>query len=350
MKSLLAVIVLLFAVVLHAEPNYFEPLAEAIMKDGTHIIGYFSFALGDGAYNEVNDDTLMYNMYTQENIPLGTDLMPFVTHCNEEGYIRDYARTKYGNFAISDSIQHIDLNYVSKLILLTPPQKDKFGDDMSGIYRTNGWTKISQADLEKIQNHDTGISTGQFPHEIICVNPALPRSEFYLYASLYNYNNYLEVANRYDETTTFIDVPAYTTAEYTDFRDWCDSMNESNYSHLKQALADVQGILKDWLQIIPKNQMIKEEAKPPLIAQINQAINNCVSFNAFIDKSFKSGKMDVKYAPASFQKIGKYGVGDIAEYVIIPKLTVPLDILNSNFDELLPTNDMVVITHFEPYD
>jgi hypothetical protein len=350
MRSAILIIYLLLLVsILQAEPNFFEPKAEAVMKDGTHITGYFSFSLGDGSYNEINADTLLYNEYCNRIIPQGTDLMSFVTHCEEIGYIRDYARTKYGNFAIRDSIQFLNLENVSLLLLLTPPQLDKYGNDVSGIYMTNGWTEISLADLEKIQNHDTGIYTGRFPHEIICVNPSIPKSEFYLYASLYFYKDYLETAYVYDETTS--DIPLcspYTMNKYVDFRNWCETMNNSNYNQLKQAVLDVQKILNDWLLIIPRNQMIKEEAKPPLIAQINKAIKNCVLFNSFIDESYKKGKMDEKYAPSDLRKIVQYGVGDIADYVITPRFTAPLDILNSNFDDLLPKDDLVIITHYEP--
>jgi hypothetical protein len=348
-KFIILMFFLFTIIILQAEPNFFEPKAEAIMKDGSHITGYFSFSLGDGSYNEIDADSLLEKEYDNRNIPLGTDLMPFVTHCEEIGFIRDYARTKYGNFAIRDSIQFLDLSNVSKLILLTPHQLDKYGNDVSGIYMTNGWTEISLADLEKIQNHDTGIYTGRFPHEIICVNSSIPRSEFYLYASLYFYNDYLETARVYDETTSDIRVCSpYTTSKYIDFRNWCDSMSGSNYNQLKQAVLDVQQILNDWLLMIPKNKMIKEEAKPPLMAKINKAINNCALFNSFIDKSYKRGKMDEKYAPSDLRRIVEYGVGDIAEYVITPRFTAPLDILNSNFDDLLPKNDLVIITHYEP--
>jgi hypothetical protein len=344
MHKLIILMLFLFIIVsLQAEANCFMPKAEAIMKDGSHITGYFEIFIEDFTGADKN----MIYQYRESCIPVGADLMKFVHPISGIGgdtrYVPDYFTTPYGNLTIAEHIRTIDLNKVSKLVMLTPPRKSSSGYSTQGVYATEGWTVVSQSNYEKLQK-DTGMYVRDYYQIVVCANPTLDKSEFYLDASLILYEKGLEVSASYEDENTVLPFSSPITGDKIDtLLEMCDKLTPTNMKQLKQAVLDTKNELNDWLLLISKTNLVKEQAKPDFVNQIIAAVSNCDLMNIYLDKSLNIGKLSTASAPDKLKKLIRVNQTDILSSVLQPSFVFTDSILSDDFDELLPKKDIVII-------
>jgi hypothetical protein len=146
-KFLILLSLLFFISILKADcPYEVIPKAEAIMKDGSHIVGYFDCTFLIALVNsEIEGSIKSYSNSVSTN-EKGTDLMPRLHPRTTPDsclikYTPDYARTKYGDFVVQEEIKSIDLNCVNKLKLLEAEEFDAY-IALSDLITQKGIVKI----------------------------------------------------------------------------------------------------------------------------------------------------------------------------------------------------------------